>query len=195
VLINPGIIREMMIEEAPMITFRRATAEDAVQLARVHIDSWRTAYQGQVPQDLLESLDVNRRADRFRESLAAGAEESYIIEREQEILGILTIGACRDDDGDPEHTAEVWGIYLAPQHWGKGLGRYLLEEGERILWSRGYNEATLWVLASNEQAKGFYEAMGFRPDGGSKEIHLRVPLRAVRYRKRLEGGREEQDDA
>ena len=54
-----------------------------------------------------------------------------------------------------------------------------------MLASRGYSVATLWVLEANDQARRFYEAMGFKTYGVTKEVQLGIPLTAVRYRKKL----------
>jgi len=104
---------------------RPAEPADAEAVARLHVDAWRTAYRGLVPDSFLESLDWNRRAQRFRESLAQKDEETYLVELEGVVLGFVTLGACRDEDVDPEVVGEIWGIYLAPQHWRKGIGRQL----------------------------------------------------------------------
>lgn len=164
---------------------RRATPDDAVALARVHIDSWRSAYRGLVPDSHLDSLDYERHAQRFRESLGRNAEESYLAEQDGEVLGFLTLGGCRGTDVDQKATGEIWGIYLAPGHWRKGIGSMLCRYGERILTLRGYLAATLWVFAGNDQARRFYEAMGFTADGASRTFNPGAPLEAVRYRKEL----------
>ena len=39
---------------------RRARVEDAAEIARVHVDSWRTTYAGLVPADHLASLSYER---------------------------------------------------------------------------------------------------------------------------------------
>jgi ribosomal protein S18 acetylase RimI-like enzyme len=168
------------------MNLRRATPDDAEALAKVHIDSWRAAYRGLVPDSHLDSLDYGRRAARFRESLSANAEETYLLERNGEVLGFLTLGACRDSDVDPKTTGEIWGIYLAPKHWRKGIGSFLSRRGEQMLESRGYTHAVLWVFEGNPQARRFYEAMGFETDGATKLLNLGVPLKAIRYRKSLE---------
>ena len=54
-----------------------------------------------------------------------------------------------------------------------------------MLSRRGFQIATLWVFAGNEQARRFYEAMGYTADGGRKELDFGVPLEVVRYRKIL----------
>ena len=40
---------------------RRATSSDAANIAKVHVDSWRTTYQNVLPTDFLESLSYEKR--------------------------------------------------------------------------------------------------------------------------------------
>ena len=167
------------------MNIRRATIDDAAALARLHIDSWRSAYRGLVPDSHLDNLDYDRRAERFRESLAGQLEETHLVEQDGDMLGFLTLGACRDEDLDQETSGEIWGIYLAPEHWRKGVGGQLCRYGERILESRAYRIATLWVLAGNDQARRFYEAMRYEVDGAAKMLNFSTPLEAVRYRREL----------
>jgi len=164
---------------------RRAEESDAPLLARVHVDSWHAAYRGLVPDSFLESFTYQRRVQRFRESLATGSEETYVVEQNGNVMGFVMLGACRDLDLNPHCTGEIRGIYISPDYWRQGLGKRLLEEAQRLLESRQYREAVLWVLEGNEQARGFYEAMGFTLDGGTKHVDLGAPLKAVRYRKTL----------
>jgi ribosomal protein S18 acetylase RimI-like enzyme len=174
---DTGYLRPMRI--------RRATVDDAPALARVHVDSWRAAYRGLVPDAFLKRFEYHWRERRFREALTAGAEETYLIWMGEKAVAFLTLGAARDPDLDPERTGEIWGIYVSPRHWRRGIGRTLAMEAERILSSRGYEDAVLWVLEGNERARHFYEAMGFALDGESREMNWGAPLRAVRYAKEL----------
>ncbi len=167
------------------MNIRRATPDDAGPLAQAHVASWHAAYRGLVPDSFLERFDYERRFPRFRDALKAGSEETYLVEEKGEVLGFLTLGACRDEDVDHAVTGEIWGIYLAPAHWRKGVGRRLCQRGEQILNARGYTIVTLWVFEDNHQARRFYEAMGFAPDGASKILNLGAPLKAIRYRKQL----------
>lgn len=169
------------------MNLRRATPDDAKALARVHIDSWRAAYRGLVADSFLDCLDYERRTIRFRESLSASADETYLAEEQDAVLGILTLGACRDEDVDPEATGEIWGIYLAPDHWRKGVGRWMCQFAEQLLDSRGYTVVMLWVFEGNQSARRFYEAMGFKADEESKMLNPGTPLKAIRYRRRIKG--------
>lgn len=165
---------------------RAGRPADADALAELHVDSWRAAYRGLVPDSHLAKLDCARRADRFRKSLGAGSEETYVVEEGGAILGFATIGECRDDDLAHHAVGEIWGIYVAPKHWRKGVGRELCRHGENLLVSRGCRLITLWVLRDNRQARSFYERMGFSADGESKVLDYGSKNVAVRYRKRMD---------
>jgi ribosomal protein S18 acetylase RimI-like enzyme len=168
------------------MNIRPARVDDAPLLARVHVDSWRAAYRGLVPDSSLQRFGYQWREESFRRSLATGAEETYLVQVEGQVVGFLTLGAARDPDLDVSRTGEIWGIYVSPGYWRKGIGKRLAEEAERILKSRGYQDAVLWVLEGNQQARRFYEAMGFALNGESRDVDWGAPLKAVRYRKALQ---------
>lgn len=164
---------------------RPATADDAAALARVHVDSWRAAYRDLVPETSLQGFSYQWREECFRESLATGAEETYVVQLDQQIVGFLTLGASRDPDLDASRTGEIWGIYILPEYWRRGIGKRLADEAESILRSRNYEYAVLWVLENNQRARRFYEAMSFGADGKSKDIDWGTVLKAIRYAKTL----------
>jgi ribosomal protein S18 acetylase RimI-like enzyme len=169
-----------------MMEIHRARAKDAPALARVHVDSWRAAYGGLVPDSSRQAFSYEWREEQFRQSLAAGAEETHLIRVEGEVVGFLTLGAARDSDLDTDRTGEIWGIYISPGYWRRGIGQRLAEEAQRMLRSRGYEDAVLWVLEGNQQARAFYEAVGFALDGQSNDLDWGTPLKAIRYRKALQ---------
>lgn len=164
---------------------RRAQVEDAPKLAKVHVDSWQAAYRGIVPDIYLQGFTCAKREKAFQQALTARTEETYLLEEKDTPIAILTIGPSRDDDLDVHLVGELWGIYISPDYWRRGIGRTLVKEAEHFLHARGYLEIVLWVLEENTAARQFYETMGFHPDEASKIVELGKPLRAVRYRKIL----------
>ncbi|KQQ94819.1 hypothetical protein ASF62_11385 [Leifsonia sp. Leaf325] len=59
-----------------------------------------------------------------------------------------------------------WMNYLAvdPAEQGRGHGRALVMEAERMLTARGCPKLNLQVRGTNTDALGFYEAIGYAPD-------------------------------
>lgn len=50
----------------------------------------------------------------------------------------------------------------------------------------GFEEATLWVLDTNDPARRFYEATGWLADGTTRRVELGgLPLDEVRYRRQV----------
>ncbi len=168
-----------------MTNLRSATPDDAATMAAIHIAAWRTAYRGLVPDSFLSALDHGRRTERFRDFLDSGSGETYIVERDGQALGHLTIGPCRDDNLDERSVGEIWGIYIAPAHWRQGIGTQICRRAEEMLSARGFGRIVLWVFKGNDRAKRFYEAMGYTPDGATKIIEVGVPLPAIRYSRKL----------
>jgi ribosomal protein S18 acetylase RimI-like enzyme len=165
---------------------RPATPGDAAALARAHIDSRREAYRGLVPAEHLSSLDYERRAGSFRNAIANKLEDTYCAEESGDLLGFVTLGPCRDADLDTATTGEVWGIYLPPKHWRKGVGKELCTFAEKLLTTRRYQCSVLWVFEANSQARRFYEAMGYERDNATSQLTVGgAKLTAMRYRKTL----------
>lgn len=165
-------------------TIRWATEEDAEELGRLHTDSWRAAYREIIPEEVLNSIDPQKRAGNFRNAIANKLWETAVLVQGNEIIGLIIIGKCRDEDAKTS-VGEIWGIYLAPRHYRKGFGGILFSWGVKELTNRGYEEATLWVLEENHNARSFYEKQGFSFDGAMKELTIGKKLNEVRYRGKL----------
>jgi ribosomal protein S18 acetylase RimI-like enzyme len=97
------------------------------------------------------------------------------------LAGFAMTAPSRDPGASPA-TAEVFAIYLSREAAGQGIGRALFTHAVADLRQCGYEQTTLWVLASNQRARRFYEAAGWSPDGASKsEKRPGATLREVRY--------------
>jgi len=170
-----------------------AQPQDALAIARVHVASWQSAYVGMIPQDYLASLSVDERARAWRGTLAQGATEVWIAreapsdEPGEEILGFVSFGARRASEPAAEPVGEITSLYVAPGHWGRGIGGALWLRARERLTAAGFATVMLWVLADNARAIRFYRAAGFREDPGSAGdiVVGGHPLRHVRYSRPL----------
>jgi ribosomal protein S18 acetylase RimI-like enzyme len=162
---------------------RQATAADAPAIADLLVDCWRTAYRGIVSDSYLDALDPVGWAVGIQQSIDTGAEETWVWETEGDVAGVVTVGACRDDDCDPGETGEIWALHVSPRHWREGIGSRLVRCGEGILAARGLGDIRAWVFEANAAALRFYSALGFEPDGHFRTRTPRgIPLRIVRLR-------------
>jgi RimJ/RimL family protein N-acetyltransferase len=168
---------------------RAAVEADVPAVAQIHVDDWRWAYQGLVPEGLLDSLSVARREEMWARGLARRRPgwELFVADRNGTVIGFVGCGPALDDDAD-EHTGEVYAIYLRPDVVGTGVGRALLSRAMDHLREAGFRRATLWVLADNVRTRRFYEIAGWSPDGTEKtEDWNGFPLLEARYQIELTG--------
>lgn len=153
------------------IIIREATDEDALEIAIVHVESWRSTYVGQVPQAHLDQLSAPQREISWRQKLSDARLKVLVAEAEKVIVGFSSFGPSRDADAQVE-TAELYAIYLLEESKGRGIGRLLWNETLKILQALGFKDTTLWVLEPNTRARDFYEKVGFTDDGKSKEVDI-----------------------
>ncbi|AUS98388.1 GNAT family N-acetyltransferase [Clostridium thermosuccinogenes] len=163
-----------------MYKVRRADVNDAKALGEIHASSWKIAYKGIVPDSILDNISAYKRQKYFEKALSEGWEEDFLIFADDKAVGLMCIGRCRDEDKDDTY-GEIWGLYLLPEYWNKGIGSYFINWGLNELKNRGYKKVTLWVLEENLNARKFYEKMGFKHDGTVKELTLGKKLTEFRY--------------
>jgi GNAT superfamily N-acetyltransferase len=164
-------------------SIRDATLDDARAIAEVHVASWRWAYPGLMPDELLAELSVDEREKRMLVQLKGPDTTVLVAEMEDTgIVGFASMGPSRDDDA--EHLAgELYAIYLLHSATGSGVGRSLLERSIARLRGTGFSRTTAWVLASNQRARSFYEREGWVWDGSRSEHRFDcASLPIVRYR-------------
>jgi GNAT superfamily N-acetyltransferase len=149
----------------------------------VHVDSWRAAYVGLVPQRVLDALSVERRRDFWARRLGdPGENRTFVAELGGRIVGFAGTSVPTDREYPPG-TAELATIYLLPDAWRRGVGRRLMGRALDDLAGRGFSAVMLWVLAGNAGGRGFYEALGWRADGGAQMLDFDgTPVEEVRYR-------------
>src|SRR5699024_9633644 len=99
-----------------------------------------------------------------------------------ELRGFITFGAARELPG----VGQVHALHVDPDSWRRGTGGALLRHAQDRLRSAGFDEAVLWVLATNERARIFYAGQGWSPDGGKSRQRIGGRLvDEVRYRRRV----------
>jgi len=153
------------------VTIRPATIDDIEAFVTMKNDAWRWAYAGILPDEHLAGLTVQEQADAWREAFLERDDPGVVLALDgQRVVGVASFGPTRDADA-PGQTGEIGMLYVAPDHIDTGLGRRLLGEALGNLGRAGFARATLWVLEANARGRGFYEHMGWRPDG-TRSTHM-----------------------
>jgi GNAT superfamily N-acetyltransferase len=168
-------------------SLRKAVLEDAAAIACVQVETWRAAYRGTVPDAFLDEIDLDERAERWRQGFAGqpAAPTTWVAEEDGEVVGFVAFGRCRDDDV-ARAVGELYAIYVLADRWRSGIGRALHDVCTAELRRAGFTAATLWTLDANPAAKAFYEALGWQADGTSAMRDFAgADLAVVRYQRPL----------
>lgn len=145
---------------------------DVREMVAAHGLAWREAYDGVVPDEVLQSVTVDPDAaelerwwdhyrphrDRLLVATVDGTVRGYAFFRWGEETKEFA------DSGE----AGLKEIYVHPDFWGHGIGTALLDRGIELL----PDECTalkLEVLADNEVGRGFYETRGFERVGSTTD--------------------------
>jgi ribosomal protein S18 acetylase RimI-like enzyme len=172
-------------------TIRRASTGDARAIARVHVDCWRSAYAGIIPDRVMVDMSVDDKAAFWRGMvLRAGARESVLVANvtqsdssRGEIVGFASCGPADRRSGGvipAGFDGEIQTLYVLPDWQEQGLGRALLCGGFRALRRAGFGSVYVWVLAQNP-SRFFYEAMGGRRVGERMESLWGLELPEIAY--------------
>lgn len=103
-----------------------------------------------------------------------------VAERDGAIVGMVTVRPWPDEPP----TGRLARLYVAPVHWGEGLGASLHDRALAEMRRLGFAGAKLWVLRANTRARRFYERRGWTPTGATK-ANPPTDVEDVQYRRPL----------
>ena len=167
------------------LTIRHATPDDAGAIAEVHVASWQAAFRGILPEDALDAMTADDRLPMWTRVLEPGSNFRVIVAKEDEaIIGFASVGPS--EDGEPGEMT-LYTLYLQPDVTGKGIGRALLAEAERVMAAHGALAASLRVITANPRARYVYERAGWtlEPDTARIEDAWCQQVETIRYTKAL----------
>jgi GNAT superfamily N-acetyltransferase len=163
---------------------RQAELGDATEIARVQTQSWQTSYRGILPDSILDTMNVARRAAKRREILLDTSALNLVAYdvTHRDLVGFCNAGPSRRQG---PLVGELYEIYIVEYAKRYGLGRELFESA--LDWCRE-NEMTqmiVWVLENNHHARRFYDAMGGAPSGRVQSAVRGYPVIELSYLYRL----------
>jgi ribosomal protein S18 acetylase RimI-like enzyme len=155
------------VENRVVVEVRDAEPADAHGIAAVNVRSWRAAYRGLVPDDVLAGLSVRDREQFWSGGLTARpAHVRILVAVTDAIVGFAATGPplVAEDRADPT-LGDLYALYLDPDVWRRGIGSRLHDAALDRLRSCGFTHAGLWVLDTNGRALRFYERHGWIDTG------------------------------
>ncbi|MEJ3652478.1 GNAT family N-acetyltransferase [Actinomycetes bacterium KLBMP 9759] len=151
-----------------MTDVRPAAPADAPAIATVLVRSWRAAYRGLLPDEVLAGLSVADRERLWSDVLSTrppGISAAVAVDGGS-IVGFTATGPplVPADRADPT-LGDLYSLYLDPDVWHRGIGTRLHAAALDGLRSCGFTHAGLWILQDNTRATRFYEHHGWLDTG------------------------------
>jgi ribosomal protein S18 acetylase RimI-like enzyme len=141
-----------------MVRLREATSEDARTVAQLHADSWRRFYRGAYADAFLDGDVVADRLAVWSRRLAEpGHRLTILAEDDTEVAGFVHI----EFDIDDQWGSLIDNLHVRHDRRRNGLGKALVRAAAQGAVERARHRAVhLWVLAQNDAAQRFYQALG-----------------------------------
>jgi ribosomal protein S18 acetylase RimI-like enzyme len=160
-----------------MIQIRRATINDSAGLARIQVDSYRSAYAGIFSQAYLEHFSYEEQAQDWYDWMMNKPRDLIFVAQTE--TGEM-VGYALGRPGLtklPPFDSELVAMHVRQTFQRQGIGRGLMAKMAEQLQERGCASLMLWVLEQNP-ARSFYEKMGGQMVG-KQEAELEEGVSAV----------------
>ncbi len=158
------------------VSVREAQPGDVPEIARIQVDTWRTAYASILPAPVLDALSVEAAVPAW---LAAVQEppsprHHLLVALEQEFLVGFTAVAPADDleegDPDPEATVNIGPLLVEPRWGRRGHGSRLLAAAIDHARGDGMARAIAWIPTADSASLDFLRSAGWEPDGYARAL-------------------------
>src|ERR1700730_16269638 len=137
---------------------RPAELDDAAEIARVHVATWRSAYRGLLPEDFLASLSEAQYTERWKRVIGEGTSRVFVVEEVIGVAGFASGG--RERAGETGFSGELYALYVLEEAQRRGHGRELVRAVAGALRELHLPDMIVWVLRDNSPARAFYERLG-----------------------------------
>lgn len=136
---------------------RRATTNDAYEVAKVAAYSWLESYKGLIDQDYLNDKISQERIDystNKTKALIENTDKYYVATVDDKVVGFVYYHKSSEEKYKDYGYLEA--IYLSEDYKGLGIGKELFSIAVNGLKNMGYNKFYLHCLKGNKTL-GFYE--------------------------------------
>lgn len=165
---------------------RPARPEEADEIARIQVATWRVAYRRIIPASVLGGLDQEWIARRWREAVERPPTPRHrvLVAIEQaehtHLVGFTASGPADEQAAAPEEkspprgdrTAAITELLVEPRWGRRGHGSRLLAASVDLWRGDGFTTAVAWAYESDTATRTFLASAGWEPDGASRALDV-----------------------
>jgi GNAT superfamily N-acetyltransferase len=153
------------------VSVRPARPGDAAEIARIQIETWRTAYSAILPTAVLDALTVDTAAPAWQHAVTAAPSPRHhvlVAAEQQWLVGFVALGPAEDlqpEDTDPESTVALGPLLVEPRWGRRGHGSRLLAAAVDHARADAMARAIAWIPERDTVSREFLIGAGWAPDG------------------------------
>ncbi|GIH13694.1 GNAT family N-acetyltransferase [Rugosimonospora africana] len=165
---------------------RPARPEDAGEIARIQLSTWRTAYRRLLPRHVLDQLDEDWMAQQWREAVVSPPSDRHrllvAVEQADEsyLVGFLAAGppdevalAPSEEPGTlGDNVAAITDLLVEPRWGRRGHGSRLLSAAVDLWRPDGFDTAVAWAYQQDKATINFLTSAGWQPDGATRSLDV-----------------------
>jgi len=165
---------------------RPARPQDAGEVTRIQLSTWRTAYRRLLPRRVLDELDEDWMTQRWLEAIEAPPSPAHrvLVAVEQSaqsyLVGFAAAGpadeAALAADEPPqalnEGTAAITDLLVEPRWGRRGHGSRLLAAVVDLWREDGFATAVAWAYEQDKAMQKFLPSAGWEPDGAGRALDV-----------------------
>lgn len=158
------------------VSVRPARPEDAGEIGRIQVLTWRTAYASIVPAAVLDALTDDEAAAAWGAAITSPPSPRHhvLVAQEQDwVVGFAALGPAddlEDTDPAPETTTALAPILVEPRWGRRGHGSRLLAAAVDHARGDGMTRAVAWVPEGDAASREFLLSAGWAPDGLARAL-------------------------
>lgn len=163
---------------------RPARPGDAGEIARIQLATWRVAYRRILPARVLDQLDEEWMAGRWRDAVVAPPSPRHhvlvAVEQSQEeyLTGFAAAGPADEaalapgEDPLPDGVAAITDLLVEPRWGRRGHGSRLLAACVAHWRGDGLTTAVAWAYRDDPATRAFLTSAGWAPDGAARALDV-----------------------
>lgn len=141
------------------LIIRESKVEDAFEVEKLRINSWKKSYSGIIDSDFLDSLNPQESFQARSNAILSKRDSNLVVIVNGKIVGVSDAGQKRAELENPK-AGEIYSLYVDEQYQRQGIGYLLFQKQCENLSQKGYKEISIWVLKDNNLARSFYSKYG-----------------------------------
>ncbi len=181
-----GCLSAVRLMTVAMGYVRPARLDEVDELARIQVSTWRTAYRRIFPARVLEQLDQEWIAQRWRAAVERPPTPRHrvlvaIEQGEQShLVGFVASGPADEQAAAPgeqtppagDRTAAITELLVEPRWGRRGHGSRLLAASVDLWREDGFTTAVAWAYESDSATRAFLASAGWQPDGARRALDV-----------------------